>query len=95
MLKTKKAYKKDVDDGKYKKSDGSLSDWIKEKSFQSNEGCDVLPKPENRSNSPYFSVVLPDQEALNPENIVIAAEGKSSVAIFDFPKIDQNCSQTA
>ena len=92
---TKKAYKKDVEDGKYKKSDGSLSDWIREKSFQSNEGCDVLPKPENRSNSPYFSVVLPDQEALNPENIVIAAEEKSSATIFDFPKINQSCLQAA
>ena len=88
---TKKAYKKDVEDGNYKKSDGSLSDWIREKSFQSNEGCDVLPKPENRSNSPYFSVVLPDQEALNPENIVIAAEEKSSATIYDFPKINQSC----
>ena len=76
-------------------SDGSLSDWIREKSFQSNEGCDVLPKPENRSNSPYFSVVLPDQEALNPENIVIAAEEKSSATIYDFPKINQICSQAA
>ena len=92
---TKKAYKKDVKDGKYKKSDGSLSDWIREKSFQSNEGCDVLPKPENRSNSPYFSVVLPDQEALNPENIVIAAEEKSSATIFDLPKINHICSQAA
>ena len=88
---TKKAYKKDVNDGKYKKSDGSLSDWMREKSFQSNEGCDVLPKPENRSNSLYFNVVLPDQEALNPEKIVIAAEEKSSATIFDFPKINQSC----
>ena len=88
---TKKAYKKDVNDGKYKKSDGSLSDWMREKSLQSNEGCDVLPKPENRSNSPYFSVVLPDQEALNPENIVIAAEEKSSATIYNFPKINQSC----
>ena len=51
----------------------------------------MLPKPENRSNSPYFNVVLPDQEALNPENIVIAAEEKSSATIYDFPKINQSC----
>ena len=47
----------------------------------------MLPKLENRSNSPYFSVVLPDQEALNPENIVIAAEEKSSATIYDFQKL--------
>ena len=87
---TKKAYKKDVNDGKYKKSDGSLSDWMREKSLQSNEGCDVLPK-----NSTRFNVILPDHEALNPENIVIAAEEKSSATIFDFPKINQSCSQAA
>ena len=55
----------------------------------------MLPKPENRSNSPYFSVVLPDQEALNPENIVIAAEEKSSasnsnnVILFTKPNNDK------
>ena len=87
---TKKAYKKDVNDGKYKKSDGSLSDWMKEKSLQSNEGCDVLPK-----NSTRFNVILPDHEALNPENIVIAAEEKSSapnsnnVILFTKPNNDK------
>ena len=104
---TIRAYKKDVEEDKYiggdskngkqKRSDGSLSDWINQKSYQSNKGCSALPTYKIGSN-----VVSGDQQAyLNkledhvPENIVIAAEEKSSATIFDLPKINQICSQAA
>ena len=116
---TIKAYKKDVEEDKYiggdskngkqKRSDGSLSDWINHKSYQSNKGCSVLPKYETGSN-----VVSADQQAyLNnledhfPENIVIAAEEKSSASVYDkfgkdvrmfslkFPKYEQSCWKAA
>ncbi len=92
---TIKAYKKDVEEDKYiggdskngkqKRSDGSLSDWINQKSYQSNKGCSALPKYKIGSN-----VVSGDQQACleklkdhDPENIVIAAEEKSSATIYD------------
>lgn len=116
---TIRAYKKDVEEdryiggdsknGKQKRSDGSLSDWINQKSYQSNKGCSVLPKYETGSN-----VVSADQQAyLNnledhfPENIVIAAEEKSSASIYDLfgknmemfslelPKYQQGCWRAA
>ena len=102
---TVKAYKQDVRTGKYKGgdtgkvcSDGSLSDWISEKSKQINEACSALPK--NRVNN--FVLDMSQQEKLNPENIVIAAEEKSSapnyelfgkstdMICFKFPKIKIN-----
>ena len=88
---------RDSKNGKQKRSDGSLSDWINQKSYQSNKGCSALPTYKIGSN-----VVSGDQQAyLNkledhvPENIVIAAEEKSSATIFDLPKINQICSQAA
>ena len=104
---TIRAYKKDVEEdryiggdsknGKQKRSDGSLSDWINQKSYQSNKGCSALHKYETGSN-----VVSADQQAYLrnlenhfPENILIAAEEKSSATIYDFPKINQSCSQAA
>ena len=116
---TIKAYKKDVEEDKYiggdskngkqKRSDGSLSDWINQKSYQSNKGCSALPTYKIGSN-----VVSGDQQAyLNkledhvPENIVITAEEKSSASDYDkfgkdvrmfslkFPKYEQSCWKAA
>ena len=116
---TIRAYKKDVEEDKYiggdskngkqKRSDGSLSDWINQKSYQSNKGCSALPTYKIGSN-----VVSGDQQAyLNkledhvPENIVITAEEKSSASVYDkfgkdvrmfslkFPKYEQSCWKAA
>ena len=92
---TIRAYKKDIKEDKYiggdskngkqKRSDGSLSDWINQKSYQSNKGCSVLPKYEPGSSE--FSgdqqAYLKNLEDQYPENIVIAAEEKSSASIYD------------
>tara|TARA_B100000965_G_scaffold288751_1_gene246614 strand:- start:132 stop:926 length:795 start_codon:yes stop_codon:yes gene_type:complete len=111
---TKKAYKKDVEEDKYiggdskngkqKRSDGSLSDWINQKSYQSNKGCSALSKYKKGSNvvSADQQACLKKLEADDPENIVIAAEEKSSAPNYElfgkstdmiclkFPKIKIN-----